>query len=124
MLMMTKIELYEPALCCETGVCGPNVRPELLTITAAFKAMAGMKQLEANRYNLNSTPDQFAKNETVLSLMNADIDNLPITLVDGQVVKTGAYPTLAELTDYTGLVFMNAAPAQDSGCCGGSDGCC
>lgn len=120
--MMTKIDLYEPALCCDTGVCGPNVQPELLTITAAFKTMSKVENITANRYNLNSAPDQFAKNETVIKAMAGDIHKLPITLVNGAVVKTGAYPTLAELTAYTGLVFVAAQQANED-CCGGS-GCC
>ena len=27
---MKKIEIFDPAMCCSTGVCGPGVDPELL----------------------------------------------------------------------------------------------
>ena len=26
---MNKIEIFDPAMCCSTGVCGPSVDPEL-----------------------------------------------------------------------------------------------
>lgn len=33
---MKKMSIYEPALCCETGLCGVNVDPELLRITTVL----------------------------------------------------------------------------------------
>ena len=56
-LQMKKIELFEPAMCCSTGVCGPSVNQDLLTITSAFEAMQGVTNVEANRYNLSNNPE-------------------------------------------------------------------
>lgn len=34
---MSKVSLYEPAMCCDTGVCGPGVDTELLQFPLLFK---------------------------------------------------------------------------------------
>lgn len=116
-----KIELYEPAMCCESGVCGPNVNPVLLMITSVFEALDDVDQVEAHRYNLSQNPDAFANNQAVLDIVAESTDNLPLTVVDGKVMKRGAYPTPNELGEYTGLVFV--PQDSDGGCCGGN-GCC
>lgn len=119
---MTKLELFEPAMCCSTGVCGPSVDEELLMITSAFEALTQNESIDASRHNLTSDPDAFVKNEKVLTIMKEKgKDSLPVTLVDGEIKKTGAYPSLKEISNYTGVIFMNAESASD--CCGGS-GCC
>ncbi len=120
--LMKKVELFEPAMCCSTGVCGPSVNEDLLMITAAFEALQGVDSVEADRYNLSNNPDVFSQRADILAAIKDDADaTLPITVVDGQIVKTGAYPTIDELSEYTGLVFVPAN--QSGGCCGGS-GCC
>ena len=30
---MSKLEIFDPAMCCSTGVCGPSVDPELLRVS-------------------------------------------------------------------------------------------
>jgi hypothetical protein len=37
---MTKLEVYDPAMCCSTGVCGPEVDPALVTFAADLKWVA------------------------------------------------------------------------------------
>ncbi|ANK61444.1 arsenite efflux transporter metallochaperone ArsD [Loigolactobacillus backii] len=119
---MKKIELFEPAMCCSTGVCGPAVNQDLLMITSAFAALKDVPNVAADRYNLSNDPKVFSQRPEILAAIKDDTDSvLPITVVDGTIVKTGAYPTLAELSTYTGLVFVPAS--QDGGCCGDS-GCC
>lgn len=123
---MKKIELFEPAMCCETGVCGPSVDPTLLMVSSVFEALNHQPAIEAARHNLNTDPDTFTKRPEVLKAMGDDAaGQLPITLVDGTIVKTGSYPSLEEFSKYTGLVFV---PVDDSdkqgGCCGGGDCCC
>ena len=60
-----KLELFEEALCCSTGVCGPSVDENLLRITGIFESLKKINQVEANRYNLSSNPADFNKNEAV-----------------------------------------------------------
>lgn len=39
--MSSNIEIFEPAMCCSTGVCGPGVDKELLRITAFINQLEG-----------------------------------------------------------------------------------
>lgn len=120
---MNKLEVFEPAMCCSTGVCGPSVDENLLMITSVAQALNSVEGYEAVRYNLSSDPQEFVNNEKVTTILQEELaDALPITLVNGEVKKTGAYPTLDEISNYMGLQFVMAGES-DGGCCGGS-GCC
>ena len=100
---MKKIELFEPAMCCSTGVCGPSVDKELIQTTAIQRYVSVNAQGQAMfiRRNLAQNPDAFVRNPIVVQeLKRQGINALPITLVDGQLVKTGEYPTINEFSSY------------------------
>lgn len=100
---MKKIEIFDPAMCCPTGVCGPSVDPELIRISAAVQNLKN-KGIDIVRYNLGSEPDVFVANETISKLlMEKGPDVLPVIVVDGEVVKEAGYPTNAELASLTGM---------------------
>ena len=122
---MNKLELFDPAMCCSTGVCGPSVNEDLLVITSAIQALNTVKGYEAIRYNLSCSPQEFVNNATVTTILQEELaDALPITLVNGEVKKKGVYPTLDEISAFMGIQFVMAESA-DGSCCGGSDsGCC
>jgi arsenite-transporting ATPase len=132
---MPEIHVYEQALCCDTGVCGPDVDQALVTFTADFTKLKGVGA-DVARHNLASDPSAFARNETVRTFLEvAGSEGLPLTLVDGVVAQTGTYPTLAQLLRYTriGGVTQAVSPRGDvtqlgltdksGGCCGPA-GCC
>lgn len=88
--MMNKLELFEPAMCCNTGVCGPSVNEDLLMMTSAIQALNTVEGYEAIRYNLSSSPQEFVNNATVTTILQEELaDALPITLVNGEVKKKG-----------------------------------
>lgn len=117
---MTNITIFEPAMCCNTGVCGPSIDKNLLRITAVMDALAELEDYEALRYNLSSNPDQFVLNKAVSQKLQAEgMESLPITVVDGKVVKTGGYPSNEEITSYTGVHFIETV--KESGCGEGCD---
>lgn len=119
---MVKLELFERALCCSTGVCGPSVDENLLRITGVFESLNQVDKMEAIRYNLSSTPKAFAENPAVLKeLKEKGKEALPVTVLDGKVVKTGAYPTNEEIQQFTGVILVE--PKSSTGCCGGNGGC-
>lgn len=121
---MTRLELFEPAMCCNTGVCGPSVDEELLQVTGIWNALNTLEGYEAVRYNLSSTPQVFVQNAAVSALLQKKgVDALPITTLNGEIKKTGAYPTISEVSEYTHVQFVTAGSAE-SGCCGGSSDCC
>jgi len=100
---MAKVQVFEPAMCCSTGVCGPSVDPVLVRFASDMEWLK-FKGVEVERNNLSGNPRAFGANEVVRAEMQAhSIDCLPITLVDNEVVWRGQYPTRAELAARLGL---------------------
>lgn len=120
---MKKLEVFDPAMCCSTGVCGVEVDPVLAQFAADLK-WAEEKGVAVARYNLGQEAQAFAANPAVVKEMEAGIDRLPILVVDGRIVSTGIYPSRAQLAQKLGLALDDAsAPAKSGGCCG-PKGCC
>lgn len=98
-----KLQIFEKALCCETGVCGTDVDAELLRITSAVAELTA-KGADVERANLSSKPEKFISNELIIGLIkDKGAEILPVTLLDGKVVKERIYPTNAELESWTGV---------------------
>lgn len=122
---MNKIEIFDPAMCCATGVCGPSIDPELLRVATTINTLA-TKGITVTRYGLASEPQAFVDNRKVNEyLMKEEAAVLPITLVNGEVVKTKAYPTNAEFAAWAGIDAAELASEKEEkgGCCC-SGGCC
>jgi arsenite-transporting ATPase len=122
------IRVFEPALCCNTGVCGPDVDQALVDFTADLHHLQG-QGVDIARHNLANEPTAFATDDTVRSFLQvAGSEGLPLTLVDGVTVVAGAYPTRSQLLTFAGLAPTSpaapaGAPAADA--CGCSpEGCC
>jgi hypothetical protein len=125
---MSKLSIFEPAMCCETGLCGVSVDPELLRISTVFHTLK-TSGIEVVRYNLTSNPVEFVRNKDINLALNQDgVAGLPITVVDGVIVKKGSYPTNEELVAWLGLQHDLLAEeivenSEECGC--GSDvSCC
>ena len=102
---MPKLAIYDPPMCCSTGVCGPVVDPVLPRIAADLDWLK-RQGVEVERYNLAQQPQAFATSAAVIaSLREHGNDCLPLVLVDGEVVSRGTYPTRTEL----------AAPTRSQG---------
>ena len=93
---MKKLEVYDPAMCCSTGVCGVDVDPVLVQF-AADLAWVAEHGIAVQRYNLGQEPQAFAANPAVVKEMEAGMERLPIIAIDGQIVTTGLYPSRAQL---------------------------
>ena len=90
---MKQMTIYDPAMCCPTGICGPGVDPNLMRVATIIVRLKH-KGFEVKRHNLTSDPGAYVENKTINKLlMDKGIDVLPVTVVDGEVVKTGQYPT-------------------------------
>lgn len=95
---MKKMKIFEPAMCCSTGLCGVGVDPELLRISTVLNTLNKQGVL-VERYNLNSAPMEFVTDETINAFINAKgAEGLPAIIVDGTIVITGRYPTNEEFT--------------------------
>ncbi|WP_346887898.1 arsenite efflux transporter metallochaperone ArsD [Clostridium sp. UBA1056] len=122
---MSKIEIFDPAMCCSTGVCGPSVDKELLRVATTINNLT-KKGADIVRHNLTSEPQAFVDNQKVNDLLNSKgVDVLPITFVDGEIVKTNSHLTNAEFAKYSGLpveIALNKDNKEGGCCCKG--GCC
>jgi len=100
---MSKMIIYEPAMCCSTGLCGVGADPELLRISTVVNTLK-KSGMTVDRFNLSSNPQEFVTNTEVNKMiMDSGVDCLPITVVDGKIAKTAAYPTNEELLSFLGL---------------------
>lgn len=122
---MKKMCIYEPALCCETGLCGVNVDPELLRISTVLNTLK-QEGITIERYNLNNAPMEFVKNHTVNSYVNEKgVEGLPVVTLDGEIVITGRYPANDEILTLLELPAQILLPKDSTDCCCcGGDSCC
>lgn len=121
---MKTLEVFDPAMCCATGICGVDVDPVLVQFAADLQ-WAAAQGVSVTRHNLGQEPAAFAANPAVVREMQAGMDRLPILVVDGQVVATGLYPSRAQLAQKLGLAVLVDAPApQAQACCTPKTGCC
>ena len=121
---MKTLEVFDPAMCCSTGVCGVDVDPALAQFAADLKWVEE-NGVKVSRHNLGQEPQAFATNPAVVKEMEAGMNRLPLIIIDGQIVVTGMYPSRAQLAQKLGLptekkvIDVAAAP-----CCTPKSGCC
>ena len=97
---MSKMAIYDPAMCCPTGTCGPSVDPELLRVASVLNNLK-KKGIMVARYGLTSNPRAFVANAKVNDLLKSKgAGALPAVVVDGEIVKTAGYPTNQEFAKW------------------------
>ena len=100
---MKNIEIFDPAMCCATGVCGPSIDPELMRIATVINSLKE-QGIIIKRYGLSSEPQTFVTNKVINELLQKEgAEVLPVTLVDGKVAKTKEYPTNVELAEWPSI---------------------
>lgn len=83
--------IYDPAMCCDTGVCGPNVDKNLMRVATLIHRLK-KNNVIVERYNLATDPGAYVDNKTINQLlMDKGPDVLPVTLLNGEVVAAGEY---------------------------------
>ena len=97
---MTKVEIFDPAMCCSTGVCGPSVDPELARVASAVYSLEEMG-FDIKRYQLTSNPEVFAENDEITHIfLEKGPDALPVVLLNDKAVKVGSFPTNEEFAQW------------------------
>lgn len=117
--MMKRLEVFDPPMCCSTGVCGPSVDPALVQFASDFHWLAG-QGVHVERYNLAQQPQAYAANETVKAAL-AQYGNgcLPLVLLNDAIVSKGRYPTRQELARLAGVELGGPElPIISTPCCG------
>ena len=99
----TLLEVYDPAMCCSTGVCGPDVDDEVADFANDVKWLKS-HGIDVQRFNLGQEPEAFKMNPAVLSrLQKEGTECLPLILVNGEMVSEGGYPDREQLTKWLGI---------------------
>jgi AhpD family alkylhydroperoxidase len=107
-VLMTVLEVFDPAMCCSTGVCGPSPDPVLPAFAADLDWVSD-QGVEVRRFNLSQEPGEFVQRPAVQDLLTRDgEDALPVVMLDGAVLSSGRYPSRDELAGWTGVA--DAAP--------------
>jgi len=131
---MTDITVYDPAMCCSTGICGAEVDQNLVTFAADLDWLKS-QGVAVTRISLSQEPAKFAQNSAVKSVLETSgVDGLPVVLVGDALSSSGRYPAREELAKLTGVAYTAKAETAPNGstktCCGGSSaektstGCC
>jgi arsenite methyltransferase len=120
-----RLELFEPAMCCQTGVCGPSVDQQLIDVREDLR-WAEAQGAQVARHNLSSDPDAFVANPKVTGLMQAFGEGaLPVLVVDGDIAVHGRYASRDELAGLLGARAkpLVELPQSQDGCGCGPGGC-
>ncbi|MBU3142673.1 arsenite efflux transporter metallochaperone ArsD [Clostridium sp. CF012] len=130
---MKKMQIFEAAMCCSTGLCGVGVDAELLRISTVLSALK-KNGVEVERFNLSGSPQEFVDNKVINKFITEKgVDEMPITILDGEIVLVGRYPTNEEVVKFleVPMSFIGEKPksfkikaAPKSGGCGCSGGDC
>ena len=126
---MKTMKIYEPAMCCPTGLCGVSVDPELLRISTVLNTLK-QNGVEVQRFNLSNAPAEFVKSKPVTEyLQKFGPEKLPVATVEDMIVIAGRYPTNEEFTSWLELSgdVLGCCEADASCCCGdtpATEGCC
>jgi hypothetical protein len=92
-----KVEIYDPALCCSSGLCGPALDPVLVKMNDAVLTLK-KQGVEVERYNLAQQPKAFMENQKIAALLKEKgKEALPITIVNNEIFMTGQYPAYEDL---------------------------
>jgi hypothetical protein len=95
--------IYDPPMCCPTGVCGPSVDPELIRVATVLNNLK-KRGVFVERYGLSNTPRAFMVSAKISALLRKQGPGaLPAIVVDGEIVKTGKYPTNEEFAAWLGV---------------------
>ncbi len=117
---MKKMQIFEPAMCCSTGLCGVGVDPELLRVSTVLNTLK-KNGINVERFNLSNAPQQFVNDKAVNHFINTKgVDGLPVTVLDGEIVIAGRYPTNEEFANLLG-VPANSVRRKAEGCQGHSE---
>lgn len=124
---MIRLQVFDPPMCCSTGICGPSVDPALTRFSADLDWLS-RQDVAVERFSLAQDPGAFATDPVVKEeLAKGGTAVLPLLLLNHKVVSKGTYPSREELASAVGMqVGTSAKPAGlqvvNSGCCG--SGCC
>lgn len=121
---MTKLEIFDPPMCCTSGICGSSADP-ILVVFASDLEWLKEQGVEIVRYGFSLTPDEFKNNQMVNDLMEQKGEScLPVVTLDGKIIYKGSYPSRLELARMCNVEYNeDEAPPihREENCCCGVD---
>jgi len=135
---MIDLTIYDPAMCCPTGICGANIDQKIVDFAADLDWLKSLG-VGVKRINLSQEPALFAENPLVKTVLESSgVDGLPAIIAGDVLASSGVFPdraTLAEMAGLTAAQIAEGARAvtKSAGCCGDdtareetppSGGCC
>lgn len=116
---MSKVQVFDPPMCCSTGVCGPEVDPALVRFASDLEWLKS-NGVEVERFNLSQEPAAFVGNPVVAQAIRGRDDGLPLLLLDGKIVAQGSYPAREVLAELVGVAARKSIPESAPVGIGGS----
>ncbi len=123
------LKIFDPAMCCSSGVCGPTVDPVLAQFAGTLKFVSSQPGIRVERYNLGQQPRAFVENADVKAMLaDGGEQRMPFIFINDQLWIQGRYPSRDELLQELGITSPPAeisvlAPSSEDACCDGK-GCC
>lgn len=117
---MTTVTVFDPPLCCTSGVCGPSVDPKLAQFAGDLEWLKA-QGVSVQRYNLAQEPERFVENSIIKDILTrSGEDDLPAILVGEKLASQGRFPDRQELIAMTGLEINvpTVDPVPSSSGCG------
>lgn len=113
---MLKLEVFDPPMCCSTGICGNSVDPKLVTFAADLEWLK-KQGIDVIRHGLSFEPAEFVKNEAVKKTLQSDgNDCLPIVVIDKKVMSKACYPTREKLAEICNIEYQEETCCENSSC--------
>jgi AhpD family alkylhydroperoxidase len=101
---MKNVQVFDPAMCCSTGVCGTEVDQALVEFAADVDWLK-KQGVAVERFNLAQQPQAFASRATIRNLLHAQGEAaLPVILVGDEIKHRGIpYPSRDQLAQWAGI---------------------
>lgn len=97
------LTVFDPPMCCSSGLCGPDVDPTLVRFSDALFWLA-RHGVRVTRHNLAQEPGAFVAHEAVIAALRQRGEAcLPIVIANGEIVSSGAYPERDALASWAGI---------------------
>jgi len=122
---MSTVKVFDPPMCCSTGVCGTDPDVALARFSADIAWLKG-QGVAVERFSLSQQPDKFIQTSAIMQALNArGTAALPMVMVDELVIAERQYPSREQLAAKLGLI-VTATPAETkaAGCCSAAKKCC
>ncbi|MCL4559808.1 MAG: arsenite efflux transporter metallochaperone ArsD [Chloroflexi bacterium] len=93
------VEIFDPPMCCPTGMCGPTIDQTLLDVSEMIAKLQSYGY-QVERYQMSTHPGAFISNVEIMKLIREkQMAALPIVVVRGKVIAEGNYPKLTEIQE-------------------------